>query len=515
MRVFLMFRNRDFSLEQGAPENAEELIQDLELTTLIHAMGGDDKFLLEVAKSAVLATLQDRETILYRQQVLADCVKSPEIARELYAIAVQAIEGENHIWGWFSLTSPDSLLHRSIEALGLFLASIERLRKLADEHASKFHSEGFSWFFTMITQELDDAYLQVVKDHLKRLQFPNGVLMSAGLGPDFRGTDYTLHGLEVRKLNWFEQVQEWVGQIAHKSGPDLSFEVDPRDEAGFRALEALRTEGIIHVATALAQSSDHILSFFKALRLELGFYIGCLNLKDKLAAKNEPMCQPVPSVEKEKVFRCEGLYDVCLSLNTADQVVGNDIAGENKQLVVITGANRGGKSTLLRSIGLTQLMMQCGMFAPARAFEASVCHGVFTHFKREEDAGMKSGKLDEELSRMSTIVERIAPGCVLLLNESFASTNEREGSEIARQIVHALLETKVKVFYVTHMFDLAEGFYRERSDSFLFLRAERLNDGTRTFRLLEGEPLPTSFGKDLYRQIFEKQQDAIVAATES
>jgi len=212
---------------------------------------------------------------------------------------------------------------------------------------------------------------------------------------------------------------------------------------------------------------------------------------------------------------CEGLYDVCLSLNTADQVVGNDIPGEYKQLVVITGANRGGKSTLLRSIGLAQIMMQCGMFVPARTFEASVCHGVFTHFKREEDAGMKSGKLDEELSRMSTIVERIAPGSVLLLNESFASTNEREGSEIARQIVRALLETKVKVFYVTHMFALAEGFYRERSDSFLFLRAERLDDGTRTFRLLEGEPLPTSFGKDLYRQIFEKQGDVILAGTES
>ena len=112
-------------------------------------------------------------------------------------------------------------------------------------------------------------------------------------------------------------------------------------------------------------------------------------------------------------------------------------------------------------------------------------------------------------------MERIAPGCVLLFNESFASTNEREGSEIARQIVRALLQTGVTIFYVTHMFDLADGFYREKSESFLFLRAERLDDGTRTFRLLEGKPLPTSFGKDLYRQIFERQRDVILTATES
>jgi DNA mismatch repair ATPase MutS len=195
--------------------------------------------------------------------------------------------------------------------------------------------------------------------------------------------------------------------------------------------------------------------------------------------------------------------------------VGNNIAGEKKKLLVITGANRGGKSTLLRSLGLAQLMMQCGMFVPAQAFQANVCHGVFTHFIREEDAGMKSGKLDEELSRMSMIVEQIVPGSLLLLNESFASTNEREGSEIARQIVRALLEMKVKIFYVTHMFDLAEGFFRERRDSFLFLRAERLDDGTRTFRLLEAEPLPTSHGEDLYRRIFEQPRDVAVGAAGS
>ena len=512
MKVLLMFRDRDFGLEEGVPANADELIQDLELNTLFHAMAGGDQFLLGVAKSAVLASLKDQGTILYRQEVLADCLESPEIARDLYAIAVEAIEHEKHIWGWFSLTSPDSLLYRSIEALGLFLASLERLRKLSDEHGLKFHSEGLRWLFAMITQELDDAYLQVVKDHLKRLHFPNGILMSADLGADLQGNNYTLHKLAVKKRRWFEKVQDWVGQITNKNGSGFSFEVDPRDEAGFRALEALRTEGIIHVAAAMAQSSDHILSFFKALRLELGFYIGCLNLKEKLAAKNEPICQPAPSAGQEEVLRCQGLYDVCLSLNTADRVVGNDIAGENKELVVITGANRGGKSTLLRSIGVAQIMMQCGMFASAQAFEASVCQGVFTHFKREEDAGMKSGKLDEELSRMSTIVERIAPGCVLLLNESFASTNEREGSEIARQIVRALLETKIKVFYVTHMYDLAQGFFRDRKDSFLFLRAERLDDGTRTFRLVEGEPLPTSHGEDLYRRIFEQPCDVAVGA---
>ncbi|HEV8712722.1 MAG TPA: hypothetical protein VGX03_07845 [Candidatus Binatia bacterium] len=186
----------------------------------------------------------------------------------------------------------------------------------------------------------------------------------------------------------------------------------------------------------------------------------------------------------------------------AQRIVGNDVNADSKDLVIITGANQGGKSTFLRSVGLAQLMMQCGMFAPAESFCANVCDRLFTHYKREEDATMKSGKLDEELSRMSDIVDNITSNSVLLFNESFAATNEREGSEIARQIIHALLEKRIKVFFVTHLYEFAHSFYDTTMENALFLRAERQPDGGRTFKLIEGEPLQTSYGEDLYKTIF-------------
>jgi DNA mismatch repair ATPase MutS len=280
------------------------------------------------------------------------------------------------------------------------------------------------------------------------------------------------------------------------------YEVDERDETGFRVLGELRAQGIVRVALALTQSTDHILSFFKVLRLELGFYIACLNLHERLVLKGEPISFPEPLPHRSSEFGCQGLYDVCLALSLNARAVGNDVNADGKPLVVITGANRGGKSTFLRSIGLAYLMMQSGMFVPAEAFGASICSDVFTHFKREEDASMKSGKLDEELSRMSAIVDAIPSGSIVLLNESFASTNEREGAQIATQIVHAFLKTGITVFYVTHLFALSDGLYRAGTAPALFLRAERLADGRRTFRLHEGEPLPTSYGEDLYKRTF-------------
>ena len=77
---------------------------------------------------------------------------------------------------------------------------------------------------------------------------------------------------------------------------------------------------------------------------------------------------------------------------------------------------------------------------------------------------MTSGRLDDELRRMSVIAGRIGPHCLMLFNESFAGTNEREGSEIGRQVVSALLDAGITVFFVTHRFGFAEHFRRQQAE---------------------------------------------------
>jgi DNA mismatch repair ATPase MutS len=95
---------------------------------------------------------------------------------------------------------------------------------------------------------------------------------------------------------------------------------------------------------------------------------------------------------------------------------------------------------------------------------------------------------------------------MILFNESFAATNEREGSEIAMQITRALLDRGVKVSFVTHLHEFARALFDRKMANALFLRAERLPDGTRSFRMIEGEPLQTSYGKDLYDGVFGPEQ---------
>lgn len=118
---------------------------------------------------------------------------------------------------------------------------------------------------------------------------------------------------------------------------------------------------------------------------------------------------------------------------------------------------------------------------------------------------MQSGKFDEELKRMSQIVDLAARNALTLFNESFAATNEREGSEIARQIVDALLSRGIKVMFVSHQFEFSDGFFRRGLENMAFLRAERRSDGSRSFRITQGKPLQTSYGADLYCAIFGEE----------
>ncbi len=490
-----MHRGQDFDLKRELPPNHQDLMQDLELNTLFEAMARGDEFLFNIARQAILTGPDDPDTICYRQDILRDCLKNSDVVREIYQLSLEALQKKRSSWMGVYGRSPSGILYAAIKMLEMFVALLRKLRRIADEHAEEFASEGFRRFFAMIVAELDDAYFAEVEAHLKTLRFRDGVLLSAALGQGNEGTDYVLHKPREKQTNWIKRVLTPRSPVYH-------FKLDPRDEYGARALGELRDRGINLVANAVAQSADHIDSFFNVLRIEFVFYIGCLNLYEQLAGLGEPITFPVPVESRKRRHSFVGLYDACLALTMKQRVVGNEVNADNKDLVIITGANQGGKSTFLRSIGLAQLMMQCGMFVPAESFCANTCGRLFTHYKREEDTAMKSGKLDEELNRMSAIVDQIRPDDMVLFNESFAATNEREGSEIARQIVSALVEKRIKVFFVTHQYEFAKGVYDRSRDIALFLRAERLADGTRTFRLVEGEPLQTSYGEDLYDKIF-------------
>lgn len=500
MKVHLMFRDRDFDVNRELPWSASALADDLHVDVLVAAMSGEDAYVANVARHALLDGLVDRDTTIYRQAVLRDCVEHESSVRSLYDLALEALNIERKsFWLGTLARHPGSVLYRAQELLGGLLDVLRRLRARADAAGARFASEGFSVMFAALRDELNDEYLAAITRYVRKLRFEDGIFVSARLGEGNVGTDYVLRHEESAHANggWLRRV------LAPASSDTRSFTLHPRDESGARALARLRDIAVNSVADSAARSADHVVGFFARLRDELAFYLSCLRLRARLTELGMPVTLPEPAAADERRHDARGLYDPSLALTSRTPVVGNDLHADGKAIFVITGANQGGKSSFLRALGLAQIMMQCGTFVPADSFSANVCPRVFTHFKREEDATMRSGKLDEELSRMSEIVERLVPNSLVLFNESFSSTNEREGSEIATQVALALADARVQLFFVTHLHEFADALRRADVPA-LFLRAERLEDGTRTFKLLEGLPLETSHGRDVYETVFSQ-----------
>ena len=492
MKAFLLHPEADFELEARLPPAHEAMVTDLGLGDLFEAMAAGDRYLHDVARKVVLAGLRDPDQIRHRQHVLDDCIAHPDVARNLFELAVDAIEGERDVWRIFT-RDPDLALSMAVRTLERLLPILRRLRRIADVEAPAFRSDGFGKFFATLRSELDDAYLHDLEEHVRLLGFRGGVSMNGRLGR--RNVAIGLELLRPAKRGW----QRLLG-VGERRGYTIAF--GPRDDARLQALADLRARGINLVANAVSQAADHVLRFFGMVRFEIGFYLACLNLRERLTAVGEPICFPEPRQAGTGALTARGLYDVGLSLRLSARTVGNDIDGDGRSLVIVTGANQGGKSTFLRSVGIAQLMMQCGLFVGAEAYAADVRASIFTHFKRREDPTMTSGKLDEELKRFGDIVDHVTPSALLLFNESFGATNEREGADIAEEIVRALLEANARVFFVTHSYELARRFAEAGRRDVLFLRAERLADGRRTFRQREAKPLATSYGQDLFRRIF-------------
>ena len=221
MKAFLMYRDHDFDLQGELPLNEPALTQDLELNTLFSAMALGDNLLFEVARKTVLSSLSDLETIVYRQNILEDCLKNSSIVKDIYDIAVESIESKKkHYYWFFGSRYPSTILHTSVGMMQMLVGYLKKLKNIAEEHADKFASAGFTRFFAMLNQELDDEYFASVQDHLRELRFRNGVLISAELGRGNKGANYVLRKAQDQKQSWLERIfAGWLERIFAKKTP--------------------------------------------------------------------------------------------------------------------------------------------------------------------------------------------------------------------------------------------------------------------------------------------------------
>lgn len=509
MKVCLLYEDWE-NRPKPVSMNINELVADLNLDIIYKTMARNDQFIYKTVRSVMMNPLSDQKAIRFRQGILEDCIKQYDGFLKIYDICAQALNETERYSNNKKKTSSNQLnvgdvLH-AIELLEIMIYNLEKIKYQFDTIEEHFESHGMLKFYDSIVSDYSYIFLSNIKKSIKHMNFlteGGEITFSSSVGAGLKQDHMVINSLKKkytkRKKNMGIGIKFLFG-LFHNN---IILLEDPNLEQDARALE---TAGMADIIKMYQSFIGELEDFFENLHYQMAFYIGAANLKIRMNQLHMQTRMPSIVNEGKDSFRLEGLYDLSLALYNRHKPISNDLFTENRKLYIITGANQGGKSTYLRSIGIAQILMQNGMYVPAFKYCNCIFDGIFTHFTRREDTAMNSGKLDEELSRMNKILTTITPHSLLLMNESFATTTEREGSKIAQDVVMALYENNTKIIMVTHLFEFTKTMFSKKLDQAMFLSAERLEDGTRTYKIYEREPERTSYGVDLYDEIIENNK---------
>ncbi|MCL2813186.1 MAG: hypothetical protein FWD23_01155 [Oscillospiraceae bacterium] len=252
------------------------------------------------------------------------------------------------------------------------------------------------------------------------------------------------------------------------------------------------------IARRLASIYETLIDLFSNLSGELTFYKYALNMIAYMKSANIPCClaEIAETPEGTGCFaEFSGLCDVTLAVAHGDggsgaEVVKNDCAiNENDKTNLIIGANQSGKTTFLRALGSALVFARVGLPVPAIRARLGLFANLYTHFQRYDEDLKNEGQLDTELAEMEKIVYSADQNSIILMNESFSSTGQKDAKQIACDVLSALSRVGAKVIYVTHITDMRERLREgghlgefEKKNINLY-RTGQKDDGTPSFKI--------------------------------
>ncbi len=136
--------------------------------------------------------------------------------------------------------------------------------------------------------------------------------------------------------------------------------------------------------------------------------------------------------------------------------------GERYNMLIISGANTGGKTVTLKMCGLFCLMAACGMFVPAaEGTRLSVFDGVWCDVGDSQSIEENLSTFSSHIVHIKEILEKATARSLVLIDEPGGGTDPEEGAALAQAIVHQLLRRGAKGIVTTHYSALKEFAYRE------------------------------------------------------
>lgn len=206
---------------------------------------------------------------------------------------------------------------------------------------------------------------------------------------------------------------------------------------------------------------------------DIELYLGALGFRDRALAAGLEACLPELVSAEDGGRELAGLFNPLLLAHGVVPVPCDLRSDRYDTTTIITGPNSGGKTRLLQSLGLAQLLAQSGLFVPARRARLALVPALVMSLNEEARADQSEGRLGMELLRIRALFERLPPRAMVVLDELCSGTNPSEGEEIFELVVTLLAELRPQAWITTHFLTFAARLEREPSVTALrFLQVE-------------------------------------------
>lgn len=472
-------------------------------------------------ESIVYYLCLDAETILFRQSIIEDLMSNPGLIESL--MECLADFGSLKTLYNASLYKRASL-YRIIDLLIIMEKAVITLEELARVISGyDLKSQGFVELKQTIKENISSKEYKQMKTDLKEIKYifkqvksaTLSVSMNSGLRPVFA----QVSSIQDHKIKYPKAFRK-ISDVLHDDPVFMDKRLTSYVPV-FR-IGKINYDLLEEIEFGLKEYKDKLLHFvetyeridimpFLSLYDEMLFYKASVDLFRDLQSADLPISRPEIVESQNYVMEIKNGYNLHLALEQIElkreksdilssvNVIYNSIdINKERSHFIVSGANRGGKTTFTQSIGQILLLAQLGLFVPAQKVTCSLAELLVTHFPVSEKDTKDYGRFGKECERFVEGFKQANKKTLYLLNEPFSGTSHLESLNIASQGVRALIDKEIPFIMNTHLHELYhEVIATDSMRSKLISLVTQMSGEESTYIIEEHEPLGKSFAMEI------------------
>ncbi len=395
-----------------------------------------------------------------RQALFRDVADDRELTRELSDLerVISDLEEVRRQAAVYSSKTTEQALY-TIRSFSLVFDAVDRLVKIGKDHSERLRSDRLKEFFAIAEKFGSDREFSEDREYIKLTA--GGVdlakSMTLCVNLDAKLEPYEVGVLEVHDRP-FAASSFFTGLLGDKRSSDVRH-ISPLvqtpasgavKETVYRYLSSGISRSLKKKTESMTPRISRYVAFLSDVKNELAFLARAAAFADELRSASGVMTYP----EVSDGFDTEALRSEKL-LISGGKVVPNDVrCSDDGKISLLTGANNGGKSVFINMVGVTQIMFQLGLAIPARRSAMKIVKKLYCHFPNVNTD--RDSRFVDECRRMKKIVDGVDGETLILMDESFSSTGDDEGCEVASAVLGNVGKRGAYCFFSTHLHALGE-----------------------------------------------------------